>query len=209
MMRVNMGSRALPLRPVDPRLSLRGPVPHGPGHTTLDSPATSLMTDFRWSAIVTLPDNIAVERALDHLIYAGVRFAFVIDSDQGLVGTATAADLQGERVIRHRNARGSHRDSEHERTQVCDVMSPIGQLRVLDSALAAHASVGDIIATLKTAGARHLVVVATYAGSTRLRGLFSATRIEEATGYSLDILPAAAIFAEIEQIVANPARELR
>ena len=204
-----MGSRALPLHAVKPKLSLRGVTPHGESHATLDSPAGPLMTDFRWSAIVTLPDSIAVDRALDHLIYAGVRFAFVVDGESHLRGTITAIDLQGEKVLQYRHARGvGHRDTARTEILVRDVMTPIAQLRVLDSAVAAHATVGDIIATFKSIGARHIVVVATYGGAMRLRGLFSATRVEAATGFSLDILTGASTFAEIERVVENPTRAL-
>lgn len=61
--------------------------------------------------------------------------------------------------------------------QVRDIMTPLRDLEVLRLSDVKSAKVGHILATLKSAGRQHALVVTDNANGTHaLRGIFSATR---------------------------------
>jgi hypothetical protein len=53
----------------------------------------------------------------------------------------------------------------------------------------ASAAVGDVVATLQAAGRRYLIVIETVDGQPVLRGVFSASGIEQSLGTSLQVSP--------------------
>ena len=198
--------RSLPVVPASARLMIRPHAPQPASPAGLHDPALPLMTDFRASPAIAVGPDMSVDRALEHMILAGVRFCFVADREGRLVGTVTSFDLQGERVTRYLSLVGAHhRASSPAEVLVRHVMDPLTRLRAVEMHIAAHATVGEIVSTLRALATRHLVVVEERGDEQVLRGLFSATRIEQATGLALDILPGPATFAEIENAVEHPA----
>ena len=74
---------------------------------------------------------------------------------------------------------------------------------VLDYPLVQKAQISQIVATFKSAGMRHLVVTETGPSGTAVRGVISATRVEQALGKPLNIVRRANTFAEIEHAVIH------
>jgi hypothetical protein len=185
-------------------LALRSAI-SAPPRVTLQDRAFPLITDFRNSPIVTIGANVQIDRAVEHMIAAGVRLCFVTDAESMLVGTVTSYDIQGEAPMRYLLALGPGRGSTRRDVLVRHVMEPLDALKVIDLAEALRASIGEVVAAMKTLGRRHLIVVERSTSAPPvLRGVFSATRFERETGWAIDVTPSARTFAEIERAVEHP-----
>jgi hypothetical protein len=162
----------LPLTPVTGEPQLPQPV----RQADLTDPALSLMTDLRLAPCVR------------------VHMAFVAGVGGEPIGLVTADDLQGERPLRR--AAADHVGIgdlvlEH-------VMTPLSDWQVVDAWQVEHSRVGNVAATMRRHGLRYLVVAERGPASTRLCGLFSARRLEQALGVDLSPGPRSRSFAELE-----------
>lgn len=176
---------ALPVQPVPASgLNLCASRPRA----TLKDPALRLYTDLRSGAVVVVQPEDDTHSTLALLVRAGVRMALVgrvRDGNGNVDGLVTAADLAGERAT----LRALDRGVAHQDLVVGDVMTPISQWPSIDFSALARAQVGDVIETLRASGRRYLLVTETAITQTplksgvpvtRLRGIFSASRIEQA-----------------------------
>ena len=187
----------LPLQaPPQPTLSL----PRAEPRVWPTDPATEVFTDLRVAPGVTVPATDSLEDTRRLMQLAGVRMAFVVDAGERIIGLATLADLQGERAAQVAAARAlPQRD-----LPVLDVMTPVAQWLVIDAGCLAWAKVGHVVATLRASGQRYLVVTeqatAHAAGAQPqavVRGVFSANRIERATGEPIEDPLRSRSFAEL------------
>jgi CBS domain containing-hemolysin-like protein len=188
----------LHLHAVPDALQLRSPMALA-RPATLASPAIDLLTDFRQSPIVTVPDSLPIDRALEVMIMAGVRFCFAVTPNHRMVGNITSYDIQGERPL------GLSHGSKLARTDihVRDIMEPLESWQVIDFDEVKSATVGDVIEAFKQSGRRHLVVVERLAGTASVRGLLSASRVEAAIDRTLEIYNVPDTFAEIERALEH------
>lgn len=155
-----------------------------------DDPAVSVMTDFRKTAVFSVSQDMPVDQALLYMKAVGVRFLFVKDAEGRLSGLVTSTDIQGEKPLRHIRETGCSRED----VQIRHVMIPVDQWEVSDYADVEKARISQVVDSFKKAGRRHLVVTE----KDVVRGIFSATRVEQALGIRLDIVRTAKSFAEIE-----------
>jgi ferric-dicitrate binding protein FerR (iron transport regulator) len=65
------------------------------------------------------------------------------------------------------------------------------------------ARLGDIVATMHEHGMRYLLVIQTKDAQTMLRGLFSASRLEQALGAPIHSDLHSRSFAELESVLAH------
>lgn len=169
----------------------------------LDSPAIEVMTDLRRVSAVTIGFDASIDAANRVMIDKRVRALFVVDDSSHVLGIVTATDILGEAPVRIAHERQIHRND----LVVRDIMTPADRLEVLDLHDVARARVGDIVATLQSAGRQHALAVEvdedTAGGSTTVRGIFSLTQIARQLGIppgqTHDI---ARTFAEIERAIA-------
>ncbi|HVL57503.1 MAG TPA: CBS domain-containing protein [Burkholderiaceae bacterium] len=196
---------ALLKRP-DPRISLPDPVAPPAQRLTPEAPALPLMTDLRAGPTVTVEPRVQIDAALELMRAAGVRLAFVVDSSRRLLGAVTAQEIQGDRPMRLLQGGGGDRSTgSRSELTVAQLMHPPSQWQVIEYRDAARASIGTIVDAMKAIGQRHLIVVETdKARRQTLRGLFSATRIENELGEALDIPPIAVRYADIGRAVLYP-----
>lgn len=173
---------------------------------SMQDDALPLMTDLRNGPTVAVEPAMQIDQALELMRSAAVRLCIVVDDAHHLLGTISAHDIQGDRPIRVMQAAGSDRRSASRRElTVGQVMHPLSQLQVIAYRDAARASIGTIVEAMKLIGQRHLLVVDSDKSTRRtLRGLFAASRIERATGLTLDIHPQPASFADYERAVEHP-----
>lgn len=163
-------------------------------HAQPEDPAIGLLTDLSHSAVVVASHRDSLDSTLHVMLRAGVRLAFVAGADGQLAGGVTADLLQGERpILRASNTHVAFKD-----LTVADMMVPIGQWQVLDLAQVRTARLGDIVATLREHSMRYLLVTEVKDGQTTLRGLFSATRLEQALGTPIGSDLHSRNFAELE-----------
>ncbi len=168
----------------------------------LDSPAIEVMTDLRRVSAVTIGFDASIDAANRVMIDKRVRALFVVDDSNHVLGIVTATDILGEAPVRIAHERQIHRND----LVVRDIMTPADRLEVLDLHDVARARVGDIVATLQSAGRQHALAIEVAddtAGATTVRGIFSLTQIARQLGIppgqTHDI---ARTFADIERAIA-------
>lgn len=192
---MNREYHALSPRKLEPGAGYAQPSQRVPDVVRHDSPATDVMTDLtRVVAVIILPGD-SVDEAHHRMIQRGVRLLLVVDQDRRVHGVVTANDVLGEKPVTVAVQRGV----PHSEVQVRDVMTPADALQVLTFEDVAGATVGHVIASLKSAGRQHgLVVDEDAKGRQRVRGIFSATQIARQLGVSITTSAVARTFAEIE-----------
>ena len=166
-----------------------------PERITLEDAGQHVMTDLRsvTAVIVLLGDSI--DEAHRRMIQRGVRLLLVVDHNRQVVGLITAADVLGEKPTQIVTQRGVRRQD----LTVRDVMTPQRELEVLNLSDVRTSKVGHIVATLKSSGRQHAVVVEQdTAGRHIVRGLFSATQIARQLGVDIPTSEIARTFSEIE-----------
>ena len=166
--------------------------PSAPGRVGLDDPAFSVMTDLREVAAATCRPEDTIDTAQAIMIRRGVRLLFVNGRDGAIAGVFTTTDLLGEKPVRFMQARGLPRAE----VLVEDIMTPASMLEALSILDVAQMRVGHIVATLKQAGRRHLMV--SEDSGRRVRGLFSASQVARQLGMEVQTFEVAASFAEVE-----------
>jgi CBS domain-containing protein len=158
------------------------------------------MTDFsRVTAVIILAGD-TVDEAHRRMIQRGVRLLLVVDQDRKVVGLITATDILGEKPVLYASERGLPR----EEVLVRDIMTPQERLEVLSMADVRAAKIGHIVATLKSAGRQHAVVVEQGDGGRQVvKGLYSATQIARQLGASIQTTEIARTFSEIESMLSR------
>lgn len=168
---------------------------------TMHSPAIDAMSDFAYMASVTITPDASLFAANETMIARGVRLLLVVDEEKALIGVISTRDTLGERPMQMLH----HGKSNLFELTVADLMRPSAEIDLLDLADVKHASVGDVVATLKDLGLQHLLVATTDPEDARQRvcGVFSATQIGRQLGVTIDTFEIARTFAEIEAALAN------
>ncbi|MDB5999574.1 MAG: hypothetical protein JWP52_1273 [Rhizobacter sp.] len=162
---------------------------------TLASPAMEVITDLLQTRAATTPPTASLDQAEQLMIHQGVRLLFVVSEMPSVMGLVTTTDLHGDkpmRVIQQRNVR-------HADLTVADVMTELSGLDAIHYEDLRSAVVSNVVATLKRAGRRHLLVVegGTPAKPAVIRALISASQVERQLGMRIDMMEIASSFAEI------------
>lgn len=151
-----------------------------PPAARLDDPAIGVMTDFRHVWPITIPEGVRIDDALAKMKSSGVRFLFVVDDANAIIGLITAADIMGEKPVKivneHRVQRGSIR--------VKDVMLRCADIRALPAAAVRNAEIGHIVTTLHAEDLSHMLVIEQAADGkgAEVVGLFSANDLTKRLG---------------------------
>lgn len=166
-----------------------------PEKVTLEDPALQVLTDFQRVTAIIILSGDTVDEAHARMIQRGVRLLLVVDQDRRVLGVITTNDILGEKPMQMVVQRGIRR----EELLVRDVMTPQGELDLLDLADVRIAKVGHIVATLQKWGRHHAVVVEVDDnGRQRVRGVFSETQIARQLGVAIQTSRVARTFSEIE-----------
>lgn len=189
----------LPLDDLDGVSGIVQPQSQAAQSVTLESSAALLVTDFSVSDPQTVSASNSVPEALDRMKQAGVRLLMVINAHGDFTGVINARELIGGRRVTL--AMQQHRIQRDEVT-VDMIQTPRAELHSLSYTRISHASVGDLVETLKSSGDQHLLITEPDEhGGSRLRGLISASDISRALGVDLNHPPEARTFASICQVV--------
>lgn len=190
----------LPFTLLKPGSGYAQPSQSVPDRVSLMDSAHLVMTDLRSVTAVIILSGDTVDEAHRRMLQRGVRLLLVVDQNRHVVGLVTATDILGEKPMQVIGNRGLRR----EELLVRDIMTPHGEIEVLDLADLRTAKVGHIVATLKQAGRQHAVVVEQSAsGQQIVRGLFSATQIARQLGIAIATSEIARTFSEIEAQLAR------
>jgi CBS-domain-containing membrane protein len=164
------------------------------------------MTDLRRMPPISVRIATPIDEALQGMIHSGVRFLFVVDDGERLVGAVTSYDIQGEKPLLYLQSLDCtlHTCSRAD-VQVRHLMEPVDEWPVLLLRRVARVPLRHVAAELETLGRRHLVVVDREPGASggTVCGLFSATQIEREVGISIGGTRRADRFADIQRALAH------
>jgi hypothetical protein len=188
---------ALPTFRIQADTAVAAALPPPAAAVTLDSPAREVMTDLTRVRAATTTPGTSLDLAELQMIHQGVRMLFVASELPAIQGLVTSTDLRGDKAMRLVHERGARRDE----LSVADVMTPLAELDAIDFEALLHASVGNLVTTLRRLGRRHLLVVQAPTATTprRVRGVVSSTQIERQLGQRVEVDEIASSFAEIER----------
>ena len=161
---------------------------------TLDSPALDVMTDLTKVKAATISPDRTLRQAEQAMIHQGVRMLFVVDEMPLLQGLITSTDLRGERQM----SVGQARQLRFDEMRVADVMTALTALDAIPYERLGHASVGNLVATLRDVGRNHLLVVER-GSPARVRGVVSRSQIERQLGRPIEVSEVPTNFAEVVQ----------
>jgi len=161
---------------------------------TLDSPALDVMTDLTKVKAATISPDRTLRQAEQAMIHQGVRMLFVVDEMPLLQGLITSTDLRGERQM----SVGQARQLRFDEMRVADVMTALTLLDAIPYERLGHASVGNLVATLRDVGRNHLLVVER-GSPPRIRGVVSRSQIERQLGRPIEVSEVPTNFAEVVQ----------
>lgn len=142
--------------------------PAPPRAVTEVSPALDVMTDLRYGQADLIAPDEAAESARSLMALRNATMLLVMGRDRCAAGIVTLTDLGDGRL---------------DGVSVGEVMTPLVRMVAIAFDDLRHACVGEVIATLRTHGRDHTVVVKTHTDSkTEIIGVLSLVQIERQLG---------------------------
>lgn len=164
-----------------------------------DTAALQAMTDLARVPSATITADATLDEANRSMIIRGVRLLLVVTERNRIAGVVTSHDILGEKPL----LAAQERQTRPTELRVADVMVPVEKMEVLAIDDVRRARVGDIVATLRTDGRAHALVLGDdAAGRQTLLGIFSASQIARQLGVHIQTYEVARTFAEIEAVLA-------
>jgi CBS-domain-containing membrane protein len=134
------------------------------------------------------------------MLARGVRLLLVVGEHGDIVGVITSVDVFGEKPM----VVSQKRQIKRGDLRVADIMVPVDRMDALRIEDVRKACVGDIVASLKSEGRAHAIVVGQdSAGKQFLRGIFSVSQIGRQLRVQIHTHEVARTFAEIEAVIAE------
>ncbi len=165
--------------------------PEDKEHLSLDSPALEVFTDFEQHMPLMLEETASVDEAIETMRRTHVKLKLIIDSREAFRGVITLADLMSVKVMQAAESTGLSRSE----LSVAQVMTPRSDLHAICVEDLTTAKIGDILATMKTFGDQHVLVLDRARRS--IRGIISARDIARALHIPVSIDAKANSFSEV------------
>lgn len=146
----------------------------------LNSPATTIVTDFRHNQPTTIDQFVSAAEALDIMQYEHNRLKLVVDSSGEMIGLITLESLSDQAIMRHM-VKGTSRED----ITVTDLMVPRAQLKALAYEQLQNCTIADIVNTLQSNGEQYCLVIDRE--SHHIRGVISAQDIAKRLQIPLQI----------------------
>ena len=166
---------------------------------TMGSPALEVMTDLTKVKAATASPSTTLRQAEQIMIYQGVRMLFVVSDMPAIEGLVTTTDLHGDQqmlLVQQRNVR-------YDELCVADVMAGLTMLDAIDYEDMKSATVGNVVATLRSHRRNHLLVIEGIGESSRqVRGVISRTQIERQLGSPIPVDQGTNTMAEVLQMLS-------
>jgi signal-transduction protein with cAMP-binding, CBS, and nucleotidyltransferase domain len=164
--------------------------------TALDDPATRVVTDFEHIRPFSIEPTASLNEISAKMIACGVRLLFVSEKDGDLVGLVTSTDFLGDKPVTYIQEHGGDRED----ILAQDIMTPHRELEVLPASAIDHATVGDIVETMKSVARQHMLVVSEDSnGKEVITGLLSTSQIEKQLGITIELSSRANTFSALER----------
>lgn len=158
------------------------------------------MTDLSQIRPLMIDPFATITQANDRMISFAVRMLFVAQSSQQMTGIIAASDILGEKPVQYMN----QVNCLYDEIQVRDIMTPVAELKVLRLDDVERARIGDIIATLKSSGRQHALVVEADVENKQeyVCGIFSTSHISRLMNVRVEIDEVATNFAAIQNALS-------
>ncbi|GEN28509.1 CBS domain-containing protein [Halovibrio variabilis] len=185
---IQLGSAPLLTQPAAKRLSP-------------SSPAMSVLTDFSQVTPQSIGADTPIDEAHLKMRHGGVRLLFVMDSQAHCIGVITSKEVIGSRRI---NLAMQKRDLSREEVRAEMIMTPWHKLSAMPIAQLKSLTIEDLVLSMETLTDQHLLITEQNAHQAlSIRGLISASDIQNAVGVEINPVPMAKSFAEICQVITG------
>ena len=165
------------------------------------SPAMTVLTDFSQVAPQSIDADTPIDEAHLKMRYGGVRLLFVMDKQAHCIGIVTSKEVIGTRRI---NLAMQQRDLPREEITAEMIMTPWHKLSAMPVDQLASLTIEDLVLSMEAITDQHLLVIEQNDNhELRIRGLISATDIQNAVGKEINPVPRAKSFAEICQVITG------
>ncbi len=187
--------KAIPQLTLNKIIDIKQPAYDTHAQVDLDSPAIEVMTDLSIVTPATTHSHTLLKQANQQMITRAVRMLFVVDQNQQLEGIITSNDILGEKPLQFAQRVGCSTSE----ILVADIMTPLGQIQILDFDDIERARVGNIIETLKRSGRHHALAAEKLEnGQQQVCGIFSLSHISRLMNSQVEVVEIASTFAEVE-----------
>ena len=171
-----------------------------PPAVAADSSAILVMTDLSRVPSATIISDATLDEANHSMLVRGVRLLLVVDGGNRIAGLVTTVDVLGEKPV----LVAQKRQCKRSELRVTDVMVPVEKMEAMNIDDVRKARVGHIVASLKSDGRAHAIVVGQGTdGRQSLLGIFSTSQIARQLGVQIHTPERARTFAENEAVIAG------
>ncbi|MDR5874352.1 CBS domain-containing protein [Halomonas sp. CUBES01] len=165
------------------------------------SPAMAVLTDFSQVVPQSVDADTPIDEAHLKMRYGGVRLLFVMDTAAHCIGIVTSKEVIGTRRI---NIAMQQRNLSREDITAEMVMTPWHKLSAMPIAQLASLTIEDLVLSMEAVTDQHLLITEQNDDhELRIRGLVSATDIQNAIGKEISPVPRAKSFADICQVITG------
>ncbi|MCF6288778.1 MAG: CBS domain-containing protein [Proteobacteria bacterium] len=137
----------------------------------LDSPATMIFTDFKYSKPLTIENSLLAVEAEKLMQNAHVRLKFILNENNHFLGIVSLEDLSRQNILK-KVAEGCHTIEELRAT---DLMSPREKIKAINYTDIVNLSINDVLHALQENHQQHCLVLEPE--KHRIRGIISASDI--------------------------------
>ncbi|MGO2243273.1 MAG: CBS domain-containing protein [Halomonas sp.] len=165
------------------------------------SPAMTVLTDFSQ----LMPQSVDADTPIDdtHLKmrHGGIRLLFVMDKRAHCIGVITSKEVIGSRRI---NLAMQQRNLNREEVTAEMIMTPWQKLSAMPVSQLGSLTIEDLVLSMESFTDQHLLITELNDNQElRIRGLISASDIQNAVGKDINPVPMAKNFAEICQVITG------
>ena len=193
---MNRNYHAIPQITLKRAISIKQPNIHHDNALSNDSPAQEVVTQLSNVTPASTTPSTPIKLANQQMIERAIRMLFVVDQTGQLQGIITSKDILGEKPIQYAHRVGC----STAEVQVADIMTPLGKIQILDQNDIDHASIGDIIETLKRSGRHHALVAEQQTdGEPIISGIISLSHISRLMNTQVEVIEIASSFVDLKQ----------
>ena len=165
------------------------------------SPAMTVLTDFSQVIPQSVDADTPIDEAHLKMRHGGIRLLFVMDKQAHCIGVITSKEVIGTRRI---NLAMQQRNLTRAEVTAEMIMTPWHKLSAMPVAQLASLTIEDLVLSMEAVTDQHLLITEKNdQQELRIRGLISASDIQNAVGKEINPVPMAKSFADICQVVTG------
>ena len=165
------------------------------------SPAMTVLTDFSQLMPQSVDADTPIDEAHLKMRHGGIRLLFVMDKQAHCIGVITSKEVIGTRRI---NLAMQQRNLTRAEVTAEMIMTPWHKLSAMPVAQLASLTIEDLVLSMEAVTDQHLLITEKNDHQElRIRGLISASDIQNAVGKEINPVPMAKSFADICQVVTG------